>query len=231
MSKKVLVLEDELNIRSFVVINLKRAGYEPIEAGTAEEAFERIAANPDIRCALLDIMLPGEIDGFEVCRKLRASNTAIGIIMLTAKSQEVDTITGLMNGADDYITKPFSPPELIARVDVIFRRLGGNGESPAQTRLTSGPFTLDLTSRTLHKDGENIKLTATEFDIVTIFLENPGKALSREEILRKVWTKGNGTDTKIVDVNIRRLRIKLEDDATSPVYINTIWSFGYKWGE
>ncbi|MDR0936215.1 MAG: response regulator transcription factor [Oscillospiraceae bacterium] len=228
MSKKVLVLEDELNIRSFVVINLKRAGYEPIEAGTAEEAFERIADNPDIRVALLDIMLPGEVDGFEVCRKLRAADETIGIIMLTAKSQEVDTITGLMNGADDYITKPFSPPELIARVDVIFRRLGGKAESSA---LSSGPFKLDLTSRTLLKNGERIKLTATEFDIVTIFLENPGKALSREEILRKVWTKGNGTDTKIVDVNIRRLRIKLEDDPTNPVYINTIWSFGYKWGE
>ncbi|MDR0858415.1 MAG: response regulator transcription factor [Oscillospiraceae bacterium] len=231
MPKKVLVLEDESSIRSFVVINLGRAGYEPIEAGTAEEAFERITENPDIQVALLDIMLPGEMNGLEVCRRLRAANPAMGIIMLTAKAQEVDKVTGLMNGADDYITKPFSTPELIARVDVMFRRVGGTPEAAAPAKLVSGPFSLDLTSRTLHKNGERIKLTGIEFDIVTIFLENPGKAFSRQEILSKVWTNGNGSDTKIVDVNIRRLRIKLEDDPTNPVYINTIWSFGYKWGE
>ena len=123
--RKVLVLEDEPNIRSFVVINLKRAGYETIEAGDGEEALELIRKNPDIKVALLDIMLPGEIDGFEVCRRIRAGNAQMGIIMLTARTQEMDKVTGLMTGADDYVTKPFSPAELTARVDALFRRTGG----------------------------------------------------------------------------------------------------------
>ena len=122
--KKILVLEDEASIRSFIVINLRRAGYDVIEAETGEEALERLRANPDTKVALLDIMLPG-IDGFEVCRRIRATNTKIGIIMLTARSQEMDKVTGLMTGADDYVTKPFSPAELTARVDALFRRAGG----------------------------------------------------------------------------------------------------------
>ncbi len=130
--KKVLVLEDETNIRSFVVINLKRAGYEAIEAGTGEEALEQLKKNPDVSVALLDIMLP-DIDGFEVCRRIRGSNSRIGIIMLTARSQEMDKVHGLMLGADDYVTKPFSPAELPARVDAIYRRAGG-GETPADSR-------------------------------------------------------------------------------------------------
>lgn len=124
MARKVLVLEDESSIRSFIVINLTRAGYEVIEAETGEEALEKLKEHTDIRVALLDIMLPG-IDGFEVCRRIRATNTRIGIIMLTARSQEMDKVTGLMTGADDYVTKPFSPAELTARVDALFRRAGG----------------------------------------------------------------------------------------------------------
>ena len=123
--KKVLVLEDEASIRSFIVINLRRAGYEVIEAGTGEEALEMLQQHSDIRVALLDVMLPG-IDGFEVCRRIRATNSRIGIIMLTARSQEMDKVTGLMTGADDYVTKPFSPAELTARVDALMRRSGGS---------------------------------------------------------------------------------------------------------
>jgi len=123
--KKILVLEDEANIRSFVVINLNRAGYETIEAGTGEEALEQLRLNPDVRVALLDIMLP-DMDGFEVCRRIRAGNSKIGIIMLTARTQEMDKVTGFMTGADDYVTKPFSPAELTARIDALYRRIGGD---------------------------------------------------------------------------------------------------------
>ena len=126
--KKVLILEDEVSIRSFVVINLKRAGYEAIEAGTGREALERLKENPDTGVAILDIMLP-DIDGFEVCRSIRATNKAIGIIMLTARTQEMDKVTGLMTGADDYVTKPFSPAELTARIDALYRRIGGAAEA------------------------------------------------------------------------------------------------------
>ncbi|MEG2072906.1 MAG: response regulator transcription factor, partial [Oscillospiraceae bacterium] len=128
--KKVLVLEDESSIRSFVVINLKRSGYDPLEAETGEQALEVLKNNPDIRVALLDVMLP-DIDGFEVCRRIRASGSKIGIIMLTAKSQEMDKVTGLMTGADDYVTKPFSPAELTARIDALYRRTGGDAEDEA----------------------------------------------------------------------------------------------------
>ena len=194
--KKVLILEDEVSIRSFVVINLKRAGYEAIEAGTGREALERLKENPDTGVAILDIMLP-DIDGFEVCRSIRATNKAIGIIMLTARTQEMDKVTGLMTGADDYVTKPFSPAELTARIDALYRR---------------------------------IKLTQVEFAILQLFMQNPGRALSREDILTSVWGSDYDGELKIVDVNIRRLRIKIEDNTANPTYITTVWGYGYKWG-
>ena len=225
--RKVLVLEDEANIRSFVVINLKRSGYEPIEAATGLEALERMKENPDIKVALLDIMLP-DIDGFEVCRQIRASNPRIGIIMLTARTQEMDKVMGLMTGADDYVTKPFSPAELTARVDALCRRLGEFGD-PEPGDLVQGPFRLSTQSRSLEKDGERIRLTQVEYSIMKLFMENPGKALTREDILNSVWGRDYLGELKIVDVNIRRLRIKIEDDPTSPVYITTVWGVGYKW--
>ena len=228
--RKVLVLEDETNIRSFVVINLKRAGYETIEAGTGEEALALIQKNPDVKVALLDIMLPGEIDGFEVCRRIRAGNAQMGIIMLTARTQEMDKVSGLMTGADDYVTKPFSPAELTARVDALFRRTGGEVETAAADEIYQPPFRLNTRNRTLEKNGQRVKLTQVEYGIVRLFMENQGKALSREEILDCVWGKDYFGELKIVDVNIRRLRIKIEDNPTSPVYINTVWGFGYKWG-
>ena len=225
--KKILVLEDEPSIRSFVVINLRRSGYEPIEAATGEQALEKLKQNPDTLVALLDVMLPG-IDGFEVCRRIRATGSKMGILMLSAKSQEMDKITGLMTGADDYVTKPFSPAELLARVDALYRRIGGSENT--EDVLSSGPFVLHLRSRTLDKNSDHIRLTQTEFAIMKLFMENPGRALSREEILHAVWGADYNGEVKIVDVNIRRLRIKIEDDATEPEYITTVWGYGYKWG-
>jgi DNA-binding response OmpR family regulator len=226
--KKVLVLEDESSIRSFVVINLRRSGYEPIEAETGEQALEQLKQNPDIKVALLDVMLP-DIDGFEVCRRIRATDSKIGIIMLTAKAQEMDKVTGLMTGADDYVTKPFSPAELTARVDALCRRMGGDSALD-NTEFNQPPFLLNTRNRTLEKNGQKIKLTQVEYSVMKLFMENPGKALSREEILDTVWGRDYFGEVKIVDVNIRRLRIKVEDDPTNPVYITTVWGFGYKWG-
>ena len=226
--RKVLVLEDEASIRGFVVINLKRAGYEVLEAETGEQALRVLSDNPDISVALLDIMLP-DMDGFEVCRRIRSKNSSIGIIMLTARTQEVDKVTGLMTGADDYVTKPFSPTELIARIDAICRRVGIE-ESPPPSELRNGPFQLNVKNRTLEKGGKRVRLTQVEFSIMKLFMENPERALSREEILNQVWGKDYFSDLKIVDVNIRRLRMKIEDDPTNPEFITTIWGFGYKWG-
>ena len=226
--KKVLVLEDESSIRSFIVINLIRAGYEVVEAETGEEALEKLSENPDVRVTLLDIMLPG-IDGFEVCRRVRAAYPHIGIIMLTARSQEMDKVTGLMTGADDYVTKPFSPAELTARVDALMRRSGGASEE-SSGEISQPPFLLNTRNRTLEKNGQRIKLTQVEYSIMRMFMENPGKALSREEILDMVWGRNYFGELKIVDVNIRRLRLKIEDNAANPVYITTVWGYGYKWG-
>ena len=226
--RKVLVLEDEENIRSFVVINLKRAGYQTIEAGTGEDALAALKDNPDIKVALLDIMLPG-IDGFEVCRRIRAMDNKIGIIMLTARAQEMDKVTGLMTGADDYVTKPFSPAELTARVDALFRRTGGDTAPASADEISDPPFLLNTRNRTLEKNGQWVKLTQVEYSIIKLFMENHGKALSREEILDTVWGKDYFGELKIVDVNIRRLRIKIEDNAQKPTYVNTVWGYGYKW--
>ena len=225
--KKVLVLEDESSIRSFIVINLRRAGYQVVEAESGEQALELLSQHSDVRVALLDIMLPG-IDGFEVCRRIRATNPTIGIIMLTARSQEMDKVTGLMTGADDYVTKPFSPAELTARVDALMRRSGGGTVEVGE--ISQPPFLLNTRNRTLEKNGQRIKLTQVEYSIVKMFMENPGKALSREEILDAVWGHDYFGELKIVDVNIRRLRLKIEDNATNPMYITTIWGYGYKWG-
>ena len=225
--KRVLVLEDESSIRSFIVINLRRAGYEVIEAESGEEALEALKSYSDTRVALLDIMLPG-IDGFEVCRRIRATNKKIGIIMLTARTQEMDKVTGLMTGADDYVTKPFSPAELTARVDALFRRTGVGESEDGEIHVE--PFRLNTRNRTLEKNGERLKLTQVEYSLMKLFMENPGKALSREEILDAVWGRDYFGELKIVDVNIRRLRLKIEDNPNNPSYITTVWGFGYQWG-
>ena len=226
--KKVLIMEDEENIRSFVVINLQRAGYDAIEAATGQEALDRLRENPDVGVAILDIMLP-DMDGFEVCRRIRATSKQIGIIMLTARTQEMDKITGLMTGADDYVTKPFSPAELTARIDALYRRIGGDG-GISSDYLKQGPFVMNVRNHTLEKAGSHIKLTQVEYAIMKLFMQNPGQSLSREDILAAVWGRDYEGELKIVDVNIRRLRIKIEDDTANPKYITTVWGYGYKWG-
>ena len=227
--KKILVLEDEPNIRSFVVINLRRSGYEPIEAENGTTALALLEKNPDVCLALLDVMLP-DIDGFEVCRRIRASGSKIGIIMLTAKSQEIDKVTGLMTGADDYVTKPFSPAELTARVDALVRRLGNDAGDKPIYEISSGPFLLNTRNRTLEKGCKRLKLTQIEYLLMKLFMENPGKAMSREDILKAVWGDDFSGELKTVDVNIRRLRLKIEADPTEPEFLTTVWGFGYKWG-
>ena len=227
--RKVLVLEDEDNIRSFVVLNLNRAGYDTLEATTGEEALEILREHPETRIALLDVNLPG-IDGFEVCRRIRATNSKMGIIMLTARTLEMDKVTGLMTGADDYVTKPFSPAELTARVDALYRRSGGEEKQADSGEIFQPPFLLNTRNRTLEKNGKCIKLTQVEYSVIKLFMDNPGKALSRDEILESVWGRDYYGEVKIVDVNIRRLRLKVEDDPTNPTYITTVWGYGYKWG-
>ena len=229
--KKVLVLEDEASIRSFIVINLQRAGYEVVEAECGEEALQKLQENPDTKLCLLDIMLPG-IDGFEVCRRIRMSNAQVGIIMLTARTQEMDKVTGLMLGADDYVAKPFSPSELLARVDSLYRRVAlaqSRSENNFKEELKSGDFTLNLRNRALMKGGKMIELTQVEFQIMELFFQNPGVALVRDKILEGVWGKNYYGDVKIVDVNIRRLRMKIEDEPSNPAHIATVWGYGYRW--
>ena len=226
--KKVLVLEDEDSIRSFVVINLRRAGFEPVEAARGEQALEILRADPEIRVALLDVMLP-DIDGFEVCRRIRAEGSRVGIIMLSARGQEMDKITGLVSGADDYVTKPFSTAELTARIDALYRRTGEDQPAHPTEELRQGPFLLNTRTRELERDGERVKLTQIEYSLMLLFMQNPGKPLSRDELLKRVWGEDFVGDDKVVDVNIRRLRVKLEENATVPQYLHTVWGFGYRW--
>ena len=230
--KKILVCEDEDAIRDFVVINLTRAGYEVTEATNGEEALQKYDEfNGDFDVAILDIMMPG-IDGLQGCKELRNMNSGIGIIMLSARTQEMDKVTGLMLGADDYITKPFSPSELTARVDSLYRRVvmsEANSENNFKEELKSGIFTLNLRNRSLTKNGTIIELTQVEFQIMEYFFSKPGTALDRTDILNHVWGEQYVGEEKIVDVNIRRLRMKVEDEPSNPKYIVTVWGLGYKW--
>ncbi len=229
--KRILIVEDEVAIREFEAINLKRVGYTTVEAGSGEEAldiYDNDLEGFDI--ALLDVMMPG-MDGFELCKELRKRSPSLGIIMLTAKSQEMDKISGLMIGADDYITKPFSPTELLARVDSLYRRVEMHSVKPATSsdEITLGKFVLNLRRRMLFKNGVNIELTQVEFQIMEYFFTYPDTALSRTDILRRVWGENYYGEEKIVDVNIRRLRMKIEDDPSNPRYLVTVWGMGYKW--
>ena len=226
--KKLLVCEDESAIREFEVITLRRAGYEVVDTSCGEDAIKAFNAAPnDFSVVLLDIMMPG-IDGFTVCKKIREKNSRVGIIMLSAKTQEMDKVNGLMLGADDYVTKPFSPSELAARVDAICRRISAGNDAPSDI-LKSGPFTLSLLSRTLTKNGKIIDLTQVEFQLMELFMSNAETALERKQILVRIWGESYNGDDKIVDVNIRRLRMKIEDEPSNPAHLQTVWVYGYKW--
>lgn len=228
MSAKILIVEDEDAIRSFIRVNLKRHNFEIIEAASGEAALEKVDSSVDI--ALLDVMLPG-IDGFEVCRRLREEYIAMGIIMLTAKGQEQNKIEGLELGADDYIVKPFSPKELLARINALLRRLALVDKQSEEdgNAIRSGIFTILQDERKLMKGDQEIELTPIEFALVKYFMENPNKAIHRDEILNNVWGYNYVGDFKIVDVNIRRIRQKIEEDPSNPKYIEKVWGYGYRW--
>ena len=230
--KKLLLVEDEVAIREFEAINLQRAGYETVQAGSGEEALEIYDSSTDaFDIALLDISMPG-MDGFALCKELRKRSASLGIIMLTARTQEMDKVSGLMLGADDYITKPFSPSELLARVDSLYRRVEMNRNSLVTAQgeeITLDEFTLNLRKRTLAKGSKNIELTQVEFQIMEYFFLNPDTALDRSDILSRVWGSEYFGEEKIVDVNIRRLRMKIEDDPSKPKRLLTVWGMGYKW--
>lgn len=226
MKTKVLLVEDEESIRKFVKINLEREGYIIFEAGSGEDGIEIARCErPDI--VVLDIMLPG-IDGFEVCRTLRGEFPSLGIIMLTAKAEDYDKIMGLQYGTDDYLTKPFNPTELTLRIKSIERRLEPE-EVKESNLIVDPPFKIDSYSRKFYKDDVELELTPTEYQIIKIFMTSPGKAMTRDEILRLVWGDDFLGDSKIVDVNIRRLRSKIETNPAKPKYIETVWGTGYRW--
>ena len=230
--RKILVVEDEDAIREVVALNLRLAGYEVTEAASAEQALAVFSPSAGFDVAVLDIMLPG-MNGFSLCETIRRDSASIGIIMLSAKTLETDKIKGLSIGADDYMTKPFSVSELLARVEALVRRMGRQGASSAAPepdgRMVSGVFVLDQKSRVLYKNGTPIDLTQVEFQIMELFFANPGVALVREKILEGVWGENYFGDVKIVDVNIRRLRMKIEDEPSAPKHILTVWGYGYRW--
>ena len=229
--RRVLVVEDEDSIRELIALNLRMADYEVLEAESAEKALALLGSEGRCDAAVLDVMLPG-MNGFSLCEAIRRDDANIGIIILSAKSMEQDKIRGLSIGADDYMTKPFSVSELLARIDALCRRVQRTGRTAAEaddSRLVSGQFVLDQKSRVLYKKGEPIDLTQVEFQIMELFFQNPGTALVREKILEGVWGENYYGDVKIVDVNIRRLRMKIEDEPSSPKHILTVWGYGYRW--
>lgn len=230
--KTILVAEDEHTIREFITINLKANGFDVIEADNGEKAIEAFRNNSDIiDIALLDVMMPGA-DGFEVCRKIRDITAEVGVIFLSAKTQEEDKITGLTSGADDYITKPFSTTELIARINSLYRRIEYSRNlllNAPKDEIALGDYELDLKNHTVSYNGKQIELTHIEFQILECFFTSPNKSIDRNSILKKVWGEPYFGDDKVVDVNIRRLRLKLEDDPSNPKHLLTVWGQGYSW--
>ena len=225
MNSKILLIEDEMSIRKFTKINLEREDFQVYEPETGEKGIE-ICDSVNIDIIILDIMLPG-IDGYEVCRIIRKKYPKIGIIMLTAKMQDVDKIIGLEAGTDDYMIKPFNPKELILRIKSLIRRF--NQEDDDVEIVEDGPFKLDIYSRSFYKNNKEIELTPTELSLITTFMINPGKAFSRNELLDITWGEDYVGESKIVDVNIRRIRTKIEDNPSHPEYLETVWGVGYRW--
>ena len=222
--KKILIIEDEESIRGFLKINLKRNGYEVIEADNGELGV-KLALKEKPAIIILDVMLPG-IDGFKVCKIIRNEDEKVGIIMLTAKSQDLDKIMGLEYGADDYIIKPFNPMELLLRIKALLRRISDYEEKKG---IIQGKFKLDIYAKRIFKNNKEIDLTPKEYSIIKLFIENPNKAFSRDELMDLVWGEDYIGDPKIVDVNIRRLRSRIECSSLNEKFIETIWGFGYRW--
>ena len=221
---KILIVEDEESIRGFLKINLKRSGFEVAEAESGEKALEIIEKNT-FDLVILDVMLPG-IDGFYVCNILRERFKNLAIIMLTAKGQDMDKIMGLEYGADDYVVKPFNPMELLLRVKAVLRRIKGENDDNS---LRVGKFIIDYYKKKVLKGDLELDLTPKEYSLIKLFLENPQKAFKRDELLDIVWGENYFGDSKIIDVNIRRLRMKIEDEPSIPKHLVTVWGMGYKW--
>ncbi|MBU3178805.1 response regulator transcription factor [Clostridium estertheticum] len=226
MGKKVLIIEDEESIRGFIKINFQRNNFLVFEAASGEEGLKKVHdERPDL--IILDITLPG-MDGFKTCKLLRNDFPNLGIIMLTARGEDMDKIMGLEYGADDYMVKPFNPLELIARANSLLRRMN-NSEEKNPEQLISGCFIIDTVSMKVYKNQQLLDLTPKEYLILKTFMENEEKAFSRDDLLNLVWNYEYFGDSKIVDVNIRRLREKIEDVPSKPEYIETVWGVGYRW--
>jgi DNA-binding response OmpR family regulator len=220
---RVLVVDDDRTVREVVVSYLRAHQHEVVEAADGEEAL-RVMRETPADLVVLDLMLPG-IDGLEVCRRLRGS-TDVPVVMLTALGAETDRVAGLTHGADDYVTKPFSPRELALRVDTVLRRTGTGPVVPEV--LTDGDLVVDAGRRVATRNGETLALTARELDLLRFLVAHPGVAHSRDELLQQVWGWSVG-DTSTVTVHVRRLREKVEDDATRPARLLTVWGVGYRW--
>lgn len=230
MEYKILVADDDKEIREAIEIYLTNEQMKVLTACDGQEALKVLEANPDIHLIIMDLMMP-KMDGIQAILQIRKEKE-IPIIVLSAKSEDKDVVLGLNIGADDYITKPFSPSELTARVDSLYRRVvmsEANSENNFKEELKSGIFTLNLRNRSLTKNGTIIELTQVEFQIMEYFFSKPGTALDRTDILNHVWGEQYVGEEKIVDVNIRRLRMKVEDEPSNPKYIVTVWGLGYKW--
>ena len=231
---RILIIEDEESIAELEKDYLELSGFE-VEIESKGDVGLKRALEEEFDLYILDLMLPG-MDGYQVCREIRTTSQ-VPIIMLSAKGEVFDKVLGLELGADDYMTKPFSVSELLARVKALCRRVGrtaGGDEKEKETplgMLTSGEFVLDENRRVLLKAGQPIELTQVEFQIMELFFRNPGIALVREKILKGVWGENYFGDVKIVDVNIRRLRMKVEDEPSHPAHILTVWGYGYRWEE
>ena len=228
---KVLVVEDEASIREMIALNLRLAGMEAVEADSAEAALPLLEQRPGCDAAILDVMLPG-MNGFSLCETIRRTDQKIGIIILSAKGQEQDKIRGLSIGADDYMTKPFSVSELLARVEALCRRVGRSASTAAGEQapvsLVSGSFVLDENRRVLLKAGKPIELTQREYELLTFLASHPDKVFSRVDLMEKVWNYGYvGDDQRTVDVTVRLLREKIETDPANPKYILTRRGVGY----
>jgi two-component system response regulator ResD len=222
----VLVVDDEPTIGEVVSRYLSVAGYDTRVATTGPAALEAAAGDwPDV--VVLDLMLPG-IDGLEVMRRLRERESErVAVILLTAKGEESDRVIGLRLGADDYVVKPFSPAELVARVDAILRRLEKNADRQ-QPPMAFGNLTIDPSARRVELDGEEIALTQREFELLLFMARHPGQAFTRDQLMDRVWQYSFFTDTSTVTVHIRRLRAKVERDPAKPRFIETIWGYGYR---
>jgi len=227
--RRVLVVEDESEIADLVLLHLRNAGFEAEHARDGRDALDRLdRQRADL--VVLDLGLPGGVDGLEVCRRLRARQDATPVVMLTARTEEVDRVVGLELGADDYVTKPFSVRELVARVNAVLRRVEDRGERP-EAVIEIGELRIDTERHEVALDGKTVELTPREFDLLAWFARHPGRVYTRGELLEHVWGYGHEGYAHTVNSHINRLRSKIERNPSEPDYILTVWGVGYKFGQ